>query len=325
MPNEPAESNFKDKVKHTAYPTTEFGGLVWTYMGPAHLRPELPQLEWARVPCDQKKLRRWIHQANWLQVLEGDIDSSHSMFLHSAIDPSLRQRSRRFGVLNDVSPKLFVQETDYGLVYGARYNTVDEGTYNWRMTQWMLPSHTMIASQQFPVGGRVYVPVDDEHVNIFNYRYHPDRPLSADELAFYETPLGSPRRERGTLALRDGSVVDTWRLLANRDNDYLLDRDMQRTKNYTGIAGIQEQDKAMTESMGPIVDRTQEHLGTSDVAIIVARRRLLQTIKHLQEGIEPDVASRGDAYRVRSLDVVSSEAKLSDVLTEHQLSLQALV
>jgi hypothetical protein len=167
--------------------------------------------------------------------------------------------------------------------------------------------------------------MDDEHVNIFNYRYHPDRPLSEQELAFFETPLGSPRRERGNLALGDGSRVDTWRLLANRDNDYLIDRDMQRRRNYTGIAGIQEQDKAMTESMGPIVDRAREHLGTTDVAIIAARRRLLRMIKQLQDGTEPSVASRGDAYRVRSLDVMSGQDNLPAVITEHELGLQAVV
>lgn len=246
------------------------------------------------------------------------------MFLHSALDPKLQQRSRRFGVLNDTAPRLSVQLTDYGFVYGGRYRTVDEGVYNWRLTQWMMPSHTMIASKQFPYGGRVYVPVDDEHVNIFNYRYHPERPLNEQELAFIATPLGSPRRERSTLALNDGRRVDTWRLLANRDNDYQLDRQMQRTSNYTGILGIQEQDKAMTESMGAIVDRTQEHLGTADVAIIAARRRLLALVRELQAGVEPVAASRGDAYHVRSLDVVTNAEELQDVVAAHEAELLAI-
>jgi len=324
MPNEPADSDFKHKVKATAYPCVEWGGTVWTYMGPSHLQPEVPQLEWARVPDSHRKLGRWIHQASWLQVLEGDIDSSHSMFLHRALDPNLQQRSRRFGVLNDTAPRLSVQATDYGFVYGGRYRTVDEGVFNWRLTQWMMPSHTMIASKQFPYGGRVYVPVDDEHVNIFNYRYHPERSLNEQELAFIQTPLGSPRRERGTLELSDGWRVDTWRLLANRDNDYQIDRQMQRGSNYTGILGIQEQDKAMTESMGAIIDRTQEHLGTSDVAIIAARRRLLSGVRDLQQGVEPLVASRGEAYRVRSLDVVSKAEQLQDVVAAHQADLLAI-
>jgi phthalate 4,5-dioxygenase len=324
MPNEPAESDFRTKVKAVAYPCQEWGGLLWTYMGPSHLAPQLPQLEWARVPADHRRLGRWIHQASWLQVLEGDIDSSHSMFLHRALDPDLQQRSRRFGVLNDRAPRLSVQPTDYGFVYGGRYRTVDEGIFNWRLTQWMLPSHTMIASKQFPVGGRVYVPVDDEHVNIFNYRYHPERPLSDQELAFIETPLGSPRRERSTLTLADGRRVDTWRLLANRDNDYLIDRDRQRTGNYTGILGIQEQDKAMTESMGSIVNRSQEHLGTSDVAIIAARRRLLRAVRDLQQGLEPAIAAMGDAYRVRSFDVLTSAEDLQEVVAKHQADLVAI-
>jgi phthalate 4,5-dioxygenase len=324
MPNEPPESNFKSKVRHTAYPARAFGGFVWVYMGPSDLRPELPELEWARVPDNQRNIGRWTHQANWLQVLEGDIDSSHSMFLHSAMDPKLQQRSRRFGVMRDRSPVLAVQNTDYGVVYGARYNTVDQN-YNWRMTQWMMPSHTMIASKQFPVGGRVYVPVDDQHVNIFNYRYHPDRPFNEDELAFYKTPLGQPRHMAGKLTLADGTQIDTFPLTANRDNDYLIDRDMQRTGNYTGIAGIQEQDKAMTESMGAICNRTREHLGTSDVAIIAVRRRLLKLVRDLEAGIEPAAAARGTAYSIRSLDVVTEHRTLPEVLEAFQSNLLAAV
>jgi len=226
--------------------------------------------------------------------------------------------------MRDRSPVLAVQNTDYGVVYGARYNTIDQ-THNWRLTQWMMPSHTMIASKQFPVGGRVYVPVDDEHVNIFNYRYHPERPFNEDELAFYKTPLGVPRNERGKLRLSDGTQIDTFPLIANRDNDYLIDRAMQRTGNYTGIAGIQEQDKAMTESMGVICNRTREHLGTSDVAIIAVRRRLLRLIHDLEAGIEPAAASTGRAYSVRSLDVVTEHQTLPEVLAAFQSNLLAAV
>src|SRR5262249_18793700 len=99
---------------------------------------------------------------------------------------------------------------------------------------------------------------------------------------------------------------------------------MQRTSNYTGILGIQEQDKAMTESMGAIVDRTQEHLGTADIAIIAARRRLLALVRDLQAGMEPAAASRGDAYHVRSLGVVTNAAELQDVVAAHEAELLAI-
>jgi len=90
MPNEPLESNFKSKVHQTSYPARAWGGFVWVYMGPTDLKPELPDLEWVHVPDNQRNIGRWTHQANWLQVLEGDIDSSHTMFLHSAMDPKLQ-------------------------------------------------------------------------------------------------------------------------------------------------------------------------------------------------------------------------------------------
>src|SRR5215212_1130534 len=82
MPSEPAESNFREKVHLTAYPTREYGGIIWAYMRPAELEPELPQLEWARVPSDQLIVSKTLQESNWVQGLEGGIDSSHVSFLH---------------------------------------------------------------------------------------------------------------------------------------------------------------------------------------------------------------------------------------------------
>src|SRR5579864_4144457 len=85
MPNEPAESDFKHKVTATAYPTQEAGGVVWVYMGPAEKRPRLPRPEWTLVPPEQRIVTRYIQENNWVQGLEGGIDSSHVSFLHSTV------------------------------------------------------------------------------------------------------------------------------------------------------------------------------------------------------------------------------------------------
>src|SRR5215208_942658 len=77
MPNEPPESNFKNKVHLTAYPAREWGGLIWMYMGPRDREPELPQLEWARVPESHRRIGKWIQDVNYAQCLEGEIDTSH--------------------------------------------------------------------------------------------------------------------------------------------------------------------------------------------------------------------------------------------------------
>ena len=88
MPSEPAESNFKDKVRITAYPCEERGGVVWAYMGPPELKPELPNLAWAACPDENRYLSKCLQDCNWLQALEGGIDSSHISFLHSSLKPA---------------------------------------------------------------------------------------------------------------------------------------------------------------------------------------------------------------------------------------------
>jgi hypothetical protein len=93
---------------------------------------------------------------------------------------------------------------------------------------------------------------------------------------------------------------------------------MQRTFNFSGIADFRAQDIMATESMGAIMDRTREHLGTADLAIIVYRRRLLRLARELEQGIEPWAASHGSSYRVRPLDVIDAASELDDVLRNHR-------
>ena len=109
----------------------------------------------------------------------------------------------------------------------------------------------------------------------------------------------------------------------NMENDYLLDREIQRTTTYTGIWGVNDQDRAIQESMGPIYDRRKEHLGTSDQAIITARRRLINLARDLQQGIEPFQASHGEIYRVRAMDVNTQLNEYDAVIAEHGSGLVA--
>ncbi len=316
MPNEPGESNFKHKVRMTAYPAREWGGIIWVYMGPGDKTPDLPQLEWARVADDQRRVGKWVQDVNYLQCLEGEIDTSHIGFLHSSLAPStLPNRTTRPELLaRDRSPKLIVKETDYGLLYGAR-RTVGEGQYYWRVTQWLMPTFSLIPSAEFPSGGRVWVPIDDEHTLAFTYSFHPDRPLTEAEQAGFYSGRGFPPE----------LIPGTFKPKRNEKNDYLVDREEQRSRTYTGIHGINDQDRAMLDGMGPIVDRRKEHLGTTDTAIIVARRRLLKAVKDLQQGVEPVAAYRGDLYRVRSLDIVAPEAGLDNLMEAHRPALAARV
>ena len=309
MPNEPAESDFRTKVQAVTYPSAEWGGLVWIYMGPPELAPQLPEMEWCLVPDSHRIVRRWIHETNYAQAAEGDIDTSHIGFLHRrAVDGVAGLPPTR-----DLAPKLMVKETDYGFVYGGRREEAD-GRFHWRLTQWMLPFYSIIPGS-YPLTGHAYVPIDDTHTSVIGYRYHAERPLT------------EPEREQVEQGLQVVPRFDphTRLPIANRSNDYLIDRQMQQTVNFTGIRGISEQDMAMTQSMGPIYARWNEHLGSSDVAVIAMRRVLLRLAQRLTEGARPVAANDGRLYRVRALETRSEADSLQGVLERNERELVASV
>lgn len=298
MPNEPAESDFKHKVKATAYPTQERGGIVWAYMGPPELMHGLPDFEWVLVPPEQRFLSRRLQQSNYLQAIEGGIDSSHISFLHSTFDVTDRPLNSTGGaipqfVAEDKHPRFEVLSTGYGHLVAARRDAGPDDYY-WRVSQYLVPIFQMIPAQKGgPVSGHAWVPIDDENCWAWSMTWHPDRPLNSAELAQYESGNGIHAR-----------VDSRFRPLANTDNDYLIDRQVQRTRTFSGIRGIGEQDMACQESMGAIYDRTNEHLGSSDTAIIAMRRQLLALAHQLEEGVEPSMAARPELYRVRSTSFV---------------------
>ncbi|MPZ15404.1 MAG: Rieske 2Fe-2S domain-containing protein, partial [Chloroflexi bacterium] len=119
MPNEPPESNFKDKIRHRAYPCREYGGMIWSYLGPRDVPPELPKLEWALVGAEQRNLTPVLRECNWVQALEGDIDTSHLYFLHARLDPrEERGPQNDNGVYHeDRHPRLHLVDTPYGVMY----------------------------------------------------------------------------------------------------------------------------------------------------------------------------------------------------------------
>jgi phthalate 4,5-dioxygenase len=305
MPTEPRDSAFKDKVKIKTYPTAEYGGCIWIYMGPPDKQPALPHLEWARVPDSQRVLSRWIQECNYMQAVEGEIDSAHVSWLHAPLQVENSPFRGRFNdaIIRDGAPKLTIKPTDYGFCYGARRDA-DSDEYYWRVTHWLLPTYSLIPAHGFPRGGRCWIPIDDSHISVIQYNYHPERPLTEAEA---QRSKSSPEVRPGRYRLQDGTAIDICRDVRNADNDYLMDRELQRAQNFTGIQVIRTQDTAMTESMGGVVDRSQEHLGTTDVAVIAARRRLIQMARDLQNGIEPFEALCPEIYNVRAVDMVSRE------------------
>jgi len=298
MPNEPEHSAFASKVKLTCYPLVERGGVLWTYMGPPASQPPLPEYECANVPASHCFMSKRLQECNWLQAMEGGIDSSHVSFLHRGdlkTDPLFKGTRGNQYNLSDLRPVFEVVESPGGLYIGARRNA-ENGRYYWRITQWVMPSFTMIPPRGgHPVHGHFWIPIDDENCWTWSYDYHPTRPLTDAEVS----------------AMRDGKgihvkyVPGTYRPLANKDNDYLMDRVAQREgRTYSGIEGFAMQDASLQESMGPIVDRTKETLVSTDSGIIMARQRLLRAVKALeQSGITPPGVDAAH-QRVRSASVL---------------------
>ncbi|HEV7907179.1 MAG TPA: Rieske 2Fe-2S domain-containing protein [Pseudonocardiaceae bacterium] len=298
MPSEPEGSKFQERIKHPAYPCVERGGVVWTYMGPKELQPEVPELEWAMLPDSQVFVSKRLQETNYLQAMEGGIDSSHVSFAHrfNMDDDPMHAGTAGLEYLKaDTRPKFEVVESDGGLLIGARRN-VDDETYYWRITQWIMPWYTIIPpfGTHNPLGAHAWVPIDDETCWAWSINYHPARDLREDELE-------SMRRGDGIHAKY---IPGTYRTLANAGNDYLIDRQAQREKrSFSGVEGIAAQDFSLQESMGAITDRTKERLGTSDAAIILARRRLLAAAERLGQNAElPGVDPAH--HRVRSTSVL---------------------
>jgi phenylpropionate dioxygenase-like ring-hydroxylating dioxygenase large terminal subunit len=298
VPSEPAESGFCNKVKLKSYPLIEKGGILWTYMGPPEKRPPEPAWEFASVPDRQRYVSKRHQECNWLQAMEGGIDSSHVSFLHRGdlhSDPLFKGAKGNQYNLGDARPVFEVVESPGGLYIGARRNA-ENGHYYWRITPWVMPSFTMIAPRgNHSVHGHFWIPIDDESCWTWSFDYHPIRELTAAEVA----------------AMRDGKGVHvalipgTYRSTANKDNDYLMDRAAQKAgHSYSGVAGFGMQDASVQESMGPIVDRSKENLVSTDNGIIMARHRLMRAAKALVEkGITPPGVDP-EHQRIRSVAIV---------------------
>ena len=271
--------------------------------GPREKMPPPPKFEWTQVPETHRYVRKNWQATNWLQAVEGGIDPCHSSFLHRALTTDV-SRSRA-GLSpsgyrgRSTAPKQEVEVTDYGLLFASMRPLGEEGNYL-RTYHYVLPFHEVRADQvgtggevkRRTITGHFWVPIDDENTMTYNWMY-----------SFGEEPL--PEEMRAEMEWGAGRApedyTDGFRLKRNRDNDWLLDRNFQKTRSFAGIEGINTQDLAVQESMEPIVDRTQEHLGPSDRVIVLARHLLLQAIRTVQQGGDPSGVSPS-YYKIRAIE-----------------------
>jgi len=307
MPNLPAEHDFREKVRAKAYRVAERNGLVFVYVGEREVAPPLPMLEAMLCPPEETELWARQRQCNWLQALEGDIDTSHFSFLHTGkvtIDDVDSNHLERFQY-TDRAPRYHVKRTDYGTMYTA-YRPATPGDTYYRFAHFVFPFWTLFPNGPLTDNVLVqgWVPMDDTHTMAFTFSWSRKTPV----LSWNKKGEPLPLLDRVTETLPNTTDwYGRWRPVANKDNDYLVDRDAQRMVSYTGINGVFPQDSAVTEGMGEISDRTLENLAPSDLMIVVTRRRLLDAARALRdEGIEPPGVNNPEiAAAARSGDLIA--------------------
>lgn len=274
--NEPEP--FAQKVRTTAYKTQEHGGVIWVYMGPPDREPPVPDYEWTRLPEENREVTKVIEECNWLQALEGGLDTSHAPILHRAITEKPRQPGIPMGgpFVKGRAPALEVDLTEYGYrYYGVRHLGDSE--------QYVRGYHFVMPWTQLRPGGpnrdtqtngHYWVPIDDHETLVWNFYYD------------YENKLADQEFDAQDSGNSFGHDIDpkTFRAVRNRSNDWMIDRDIQKHDTFTGILGVNTQDRAIQELMGTIVDRSKEHLGPADRAIITMRQVLQNAVKTVADG-----------------------------------------
>ena len=313
VPSEAEESGFCAKIKLRSYPCIERGGVVWAYLGPAELKPPEPAYEWLQVPEGHRHVSKRLQESNYLQAMEGGLDSIHSTFLHRysvGDDPLLKRDAESAAMIKgDPRPAFLPTVSPAGLHISTR-RKVGEDRYFWRVTQFLMPCFNLFPPYgDNPCGGHAWVPLDDEHCWVFNVDYHPRRALTALE-------RDAARTGRG---VHVPLIPGTFLPVANKRNDYLIDREAQKAKKtFSGVLCVGVQDAAVQESMGPIEDRSRENLVGSDNGIIMTRKRLLDAARVAGEaselpGLDPA------AQRVRALSMVTPrDMPFAVALAQHE-------
>ena len=293
--NEPKGAQYGDKVKLVSYPTVEIGDIVWTYMGPEEKRPPEPKFEFTQVPESHRHLSKVIQECNWVQAVEGGIDPAHAYILHMALTDDAPgtaglKPSNTFSAPDHY--RMYVDYTDYGHQFWA-VGSADGKNYvhghHFVMPWTQLRLHTWI---MHIVPGHFYVPIDDENCMVWNWVY-----------SFTDEPLPESTREFEDWRSGNGpGHVDqaTFRSIPKRGNNWGLDREAQRTISFSGIEGVNVQDRAVQEGPGPIVDRSRENLGQSDMPVIGVRKKLMEAVRTVDAGGDP-VGTGTSYYGLRAI------------------------
>jgi phthalate 4,5-dioxygenase len=278
QPAEPDDKKFCHKVRQTSYPLQEYGGVIWTYMGEGEA-PLIPAFQFLEAPFEQRHAFRVVQNCNWLQGLESSTDPAHTSYLHRMSAGGTKggggertsMDARLFS--DDIYPRLSIEHTSYGCrIYAMRKMQTGENYV--RVNNYIYPCGATPVTEQPGVPGyqgRWYVPIDDEHHCRFEF--------------FYKAPAIDKDALRRAKA---ANVAEDGRHIRRAENRYLQDRaEQKRDDTFTGLGRyIPAHDAFAIETQGAIQDRTQEHLGSTDIVIIEVRKALLNAIKEMEAGKE---------------------------------------
>lgn len=280
-PCERGDPSSMDRIKQQSYPVREAGGIVWAYLGPKEKMPPFPAFEWMKLPASHVHVQKVLIECNYLQSIEGGIDSAHISFLH--------RTEINYGHIatatKDTAPEFEVQEMPYGFRYAALRNRDADNRYV-RITPFIMPFYTIVPfAEHQPQAQHAWVPADDHHNWAYTFTFKRSEPLKREEWTHAADLTGGYRKFR------------------NVGNQHLQDRAaMKSGKSFSGIPEILDQDAAVQEGMGFIVDRTKEHLRKTDAAIVHLRRLFLRKLEGAEPagaGINQEAFACGDAIRCR--------------------------
>jgi len=273
-----ANDELKQRLKAPAYPVREAGGIVWTYIGPKEQEPPFPRYEFMDLPDENRVVMRVDTHANWVQALEGGLDSSHVGILHSdAARPGWNGGpGARVGSLADTIPRFEVEDTEFGYHYAAIRQSPNGEPDNVRIVPFIMPSGRIIPDIAQTGNATIVleVPIDDENTATFSVRYG-QRPIERMSRV-RETGFDDPEFYSG----------EDCKFRFTRD-DFAKQKRAEMDRSWSGFRGIALEDAVIVTSMGPIYDRSLEHLVAADVAVVRFRRRLFDSADRVERGEAP--------------------------------------
>jgi len=291
--NQPASAR-PAGLRAPAFPAVEAGGMVWVYLGPPEKKPPFPRYAFLDLPESQRVLMRVDGNFNWVQATESGLDSSHVGILHSNVArPGWHGLNNdRIGAMDDVAPRLEIEDTAFGYHYAAFRKDPDGGPDNVRIVPFIMPSGRIIpggllqgVSNQTIV---LEIPIDDDNTATYSVRYG-SKPI-VRETRVRESGFDDP----------DMYSEASQRFLWKRGDFHLQKRDAM-DRNWSGFRGIACEDAVIATSMGPIQDRTKEHLIASDLAVVRLRRRLMDSVARMERGEDP-IGVEVDFGAIASID-----------------------